>query len=124
VRVFLAVPGDPDWCASAREFAARWRPRLPPATWTKPESWHLTLRFLGEIDDAAAARFGDAIGAAPRVPEAALAPGGPVVFPPHGRPRVVGVGFAPGAGVDALAETARTAERAARAIGSAPEERP
>jgi 2'-5' RNA ligase len=124
VRVFLAVPGDPDWCASAREFAARWRPRLPPATWTKPESWHLTLRFLGEIDEATAVRFADAIGSAPPVPEVALPPGGPVVFPPHGRPRVAGVGFAPGAGVDALAEAARTAERAARAIGSAAEERP
>jgi 2'-5' RNA ligase len=124
VRVFLAVPGDPDWCASAREFGARWRPRLPPASWTKPESWHLTLRFLGEIDEEAAARFADAIGASTEVPDVALPPGGPVVFPPHGRPRVVGVGFAPGAGVDAVAGVARTAERAARSIGCAPEERP
>jgi len=53
-----------------------------------------------------------------------LPPGGPVVFPPHGRPRVVGVGFAAGPAAGALADAARTAERAARAIGAEPEERP
>ena len=124
MRVFLAVPGDPDWVASAREFGARWRPVLPPASWTKPESWHLTLRFLGEIEETAAARFAEALTAEAAIPEAALPPGGPVVFPPHGRPRVAGIGFAPGAGVDALAAVARTAERAARAIGCEPEDRP
>ena len=124
MRVFLAVPGDPEWIASAREFGERWRPKLPPASWTRPGTWHLTLRFLGESEEAAAARFADAIGAAPPIPEVSLPPGGPVVFPPHGRPRVVGVGFAPGPGAEALAEAARTAERAARAIGGEPEERP
>jgi 2'-5' RNA ligase len=122
--VFLAAPGDPEWCASAREFAARCRPELPPASWTRPESWHLTLRFLGEIEEDAAARFADAIAAAPPMPEVALPPGGPVVFPPHGRPRVAGVGFAAGSGVDALSAVARIAEHAARAIGCEPEDRP
>ena len=124
MRVFLAVPGDADWCASALAFGARWRATLPPASWTKPESWHLTLRFLGEIGEEAAVRFGDAFGAGAEAPDVALPPGGPVVFPPHGRPRVVGVGFAPGAGLEALAGVARAAERAARSIGCAPEERP
>jgi 2'-5' RNA ligase len=58
------------------------------------------------------------------MPEVALPPGGPVVFPPHGRPRVAGVGFAAGSGVDALSAVARIAERAARAIGCEPEDRP
>ena len=124
MRAFLAVPGDPEWCASARDFGARWRPELPPASWTKPESWHLTLRFLGEIEEEAAARFADLIGAGPATPDVALPPGGPVVFPPHGKPRVVGVGFRPGPAAEALAAAAESAERAARAIGAAPEERP
>jgi RNA 2',3'-cyclic 3'-phosphodiesterase len=124
MRVFLAVPGDPVWIASAREFIERWRPKLPAASWTKPESGHLTLRFLGEIEEAAAVRFADAIEAGPAMPEVALPPGGPVVFPPHGRPRVVGVGFAPGDGVEALGDLAKAAESAARAIGAAPEDRP
>jgi len=124
MRTFLAVPGDPDWCASARGFVARWRPTLPPASWSKPESWHLTLRFLGEIEEATAVRFADAIAAAGPLPEVELPPGGPVVFPPHGRPRVAGIGFAPGDALEALTGVARSAERAARAIGCAPEERP
>lgn len=125
MRAFLAVPGDPAWKESARAFCAESRPELPPASWTKPESWHLTLRFLGEVEEAAAVRFADAIaGAAGALEEAALLPGGPVVFPPAGRPRVIGIGFAPGAGLDALAEVARAAESAARGIGCAPEDRP
>ena len=31
--------------------------RLPRASWTRPESWHLTLKFLGEITREAAERF-------------------------------------------------------------------
>lgn len=124
MRAFVAVPGDPEWTESARAFCARSRPGLPPASWTKPESWHLTLRFLGEIEEAAAARFAEAVAAAAgALEETSLPPGGPVVFPPRGRPRVVGIGFAPGPGLEAIASVARAAERAARSIGCAPEDR-
>lgn len=124
MRTFLAVPGDREWAASVREFVARVRPKLPPASWTKPDAWHLTLRFLGEIEEGAATRFADLFSShAGAVPEVSLPPGGPVVFPPRGRPRVAGIGFAPGAALEALGELARTAERAARSIGCDPEER-
>ena len=124
MRAFLAVPGDPGWTESARAFGAQARPGLPPASWTKPESWHLTLRFLGEVDEARAARFAEGIDAAAALEETSLPPGGPVVFPPRGRPRVIGIGFAEGPGLNSLAAVARAAERAARAIGCAPEDRP
>ncbi len=99
-------------------------PEAAPASWTRPETWHLTLRFLGEIDEEAATRFADAIGDAASIPEVALPPGGPVVLPPHGKARVVGIGFEPGTGIEALAGAAEAAERAARAIGCAAEDRP
>jgi len=122
VRTFLAVPGDPAWVASAREFTARIRPRLPAAAWTEPGSWHLTVRFLGEITEEAAERFSEAIApAAAALLETELPVAGPVVVPSRGRPRVLGMGFG---AVQALGEVARAAEEAARAIGCAPEERP
>ena len=125
MRAFLAVPGDPAWTASAQGLVARLRPTLPSASWTKPESWHLTLRFLGEIGEAAARRFAEALDPAGGALRAvALPPGGPVVFPPRGRPRVVGIGFAPGDALEELGVIARVAERAARAAGCEPEVRP
>ena len=49
VRAFLAVPPDPGWAESVRELVSRLRPSLPSASWTRPASWHLTLKFLGEV---------------------------------------------------------------------------
>ena len=122
MRTFFAVPGDAAWVASAREFTARIRPRLPAAAWTEPGSWHLTVRFLGEITEAAAERFSEAIApAAAALLETELPVAGPVVVPSRGRPRVLGMSFG---AVQALGEVARAAEETARAIGCAPEERP
>jgi 2'-5' RNA ligase len=97
------------------------RSRLPAAAWTQPGSWHLTVRFLGEITEEAAHRFSEAIAPAAAIVETTIPAAGPVVFPPRGRPRVLGMGF--GAG-QTLGELARAAEEAARAIGCDPEERP
>ena len=57
MRAFLALPPDPAWTESARGLVAGLQPRLPPASWTRPEAWHLTLKFLGEIPADAAAAF-------------------------------------------------------------------
>ena len=49
IRAFLALEipdGIRSRLASARE---RLRPELPRARWTRPEGWHLTLKFLGEV---------------------------------------------------------------------------
>jgi 2'-5' RNA ligase len=125
VRAFLAVPADPAWVDSAREMVGRLEPALPRASWTRPQAWHLTLKFLGEIDENAAARFSAAIGdAAGDAPESEVASGGAIVLPRRGRPRVLGVGFAPGPGLSSLARLAAKAEEAAVRIGVAPDGRP
>jgi len=125
MRTFLAVPGDPDWAASVRRLRDDLKVRLPAASWTRPDSWHLTLRFLGEISEEAADRFAERIApAASSVPAAALVASGPVVFPLRGRPRTLGVGFDEPAVEAALGGVARAAERAAREIGCEPQTRP
>ncbi|MFJ6214256.1 RNA 2',3'-cyclic phosphodiesterase [Streptomyces sp. NPDC092296] len=55
MRLFVAVEPPPD---ARAELAAALRPlhALPQAgrlRWTAPEHWHLTLAFLGEVDEAA-----------------------------------------------------------------------
>lgn len=90
------------------------RPELPEASWTRPESWHLTLCFLGEISEAQAAGFCADLGPrAERAPEGDLQASGAVVFPPRGAARVLGVGFAATPFTAALGELAGVAARLA-----------
>ncbi len=125
MRAFLAIPADEAWVDSARELAAGLRSRLPGASWTKPATWHVTVRFLGEITEDAAGRFAARLGrTVARLTPAVLLREGPVVFPPRGPARVLGVGFTAPAAGEPLAEAALAAEEAARAIGCPPEARP
>ncbi len=125
VRAFLAVPPDAGWSESARALVARIRPALPDASWTRPESWHLTLRFLGEVSPGLVSRFASAIGGGlERLQAGALSTEGSVVFPPRGPARVLGVELAEDGGPGVVAEVARRAEEAARGLDLPPERRP
>jgi 2'-5' RNA ligase len=125
MRVFLAVPPDPEWVERARALVERVRRGSPPASWTRPESWHLTLKFLGEVSAETAEAFGRAI--EPALAAAAsgsLVSRGALLRPGRGRPRVLGVGFAEGSGgLASLADVASAAERASREMGGEPETR-
>jgi RNA 2',3'-cyclic 3'-phosphodiesterase len=124
VRAFLAVPPDPDWADSASRLIAGIRPAMPDASWTRPETWHVTLRFLGNVSREELAAFAESVGrAVSGIPSAGLRSGESVVFPPRGPARVLGVGFRSAEGGDRLAEAASAAERCARAIGLEPERR-
>jgi RNA 2',3'-cyclic 3'-phosphodiesterase len=124
MRVFLAVPSERLWVDSARGLVERLRSALPRASWTRPESWHLTLEFLGDIDPDAVQRFSEAIEAAAFETVAGeLQARPPVVFPDDRRPRVVGVGFTPSAGVESLTRLAVAAREAAVRLGATSETR-
>lgn len=125
MRTFLAVPSDPLWVDSARGLIERMRQQLPRATWTKPESWHLTLLFLGEVHADFVPRFREGVEAAAfeTVPgEIQAEP--PVLFPENRPPRVLGVGFAPSAGVESLVRLAGAAKEGAGRLGVKTEARP
>lgn len=124
MRAFLAVPPDPAWVERTRDLLESLRPRLPQASWTRPEAWHLTLKFLGEISEGAAGEFAEGIEAEiGRTSCGGLRSGGPLLLPPRGRPRVLGVGFSKSRALEALAGLARAADAAGRGIGVAPERR-
>lgn len=125
MRAFLAVPSQPMWVESARGLVARLGDRLPRASWTRPESWHLTLKFLGEVDEGFVARFAEEIGAAALETVTGEIQAGPaVVFPERGRPRVLGVGFSQSPGLESVAGLARHAQETAARLGCAEEDRP
>jgi RNA 2',3'-cyclic 3'-phosphodiesterase len=126
VRVFLAVPSDAMWVESARGLVERLRASTPRAAWTRPESWHLTLRFLGDgVSGEFVDRFSQAMEpVAMETTPGELLAGPPAVFPLRGRARVLGVGFASAPGLESVSELVRRAEEAAVRLGSPPEERP
>jgi len=123
LRAFLAVEigdGARRAAAGAAERLAR-EVRGREVRWARPESYHLTLRFLGEI---AAERVAPL---AAKVAEqvAGVAPfelrlAGLVAFPSPRRPRVIAVAVEPEA---PLAELARRVEAATLRAGFSPEER-
>ena len=124
IRAFLAIPSDGLWVESARGLLARLEPSLPRASWTKPSSWHLTLKFFERIPPEPVTAFRAAIGrvAAELVP-GEMRSGGPVIFPARGPARVLGVGFTPSSALDEVSRLAREAEAQASALGLPEEKR-
>ena len=125
IRAFLAIPTDGLWVESARDLVARLKESLPRASWTRPESWHLTLKFFERISAEDVRALAAAVGPL----AAALVPGemkaaGAVVFPPRGPARVLGVGFEPTSVMDEVSRLARAAEAEARRLGLPEERRP
>jgi RNA 2',3'-cyclic 3'-phosphodiesterase len=96
-RCFVAVPLGDELRLALRASVEGWRdePDVAGLRWTDPDSWHVTLAFLGSVD---ADRI-DGIVAALREVAAAqrpmrLATGGLGAFPSAGRARVVWYGVA------------------------------
>ena len=101
MRLFVAIDLNDD----ARGAIAAEQKRLAEALghgsslkWVRPEQLHLTLAFLGEVDEPRAAAVIDVMRA--DLPEIAPFPivfAGLGVFPPSGAPRVLWLGVAAGA---------------------------
>jgi RNA 2',3'-cyclic 3'-phosphodiesterase len=121
VRAFLAVPADPGWQEAIRCRLDPVRSRWPRASWTRPESWHLTIRFLGEVSDEFAANAREAFRCLQQAPATNVRYGGPELIPSARRARVLGVRIEADAACEALA---RQSEEAARRSGLSPESRP
>ena len=92
---------------------------------TRAEALHLTLRFLGEVDERTRAAVEPAArAAAAGVPPLPLRVGGFGGFPEKGRPRVAWVGIEDLSQGGALARLGEALEQAARESGLPPEPRP
>lgn len=126
MRLFIAIELDDD----ARHAIAAEQTRLQAVLgdersaleWIRPEHIHLTLAFLGEVEDGPAQAAGEAIGQPVQADRFAIVFGGLGVFPPGGAPRVLWLGLAAGAR-EVITLQGEIAARVAR-LGIALERRP
>jgi len=101
MRLFVAI----DLSDQARAAVVAEQKRLAAALgdgrsslrWVRPPQLHLTLTFLGEVDEARGPAIVDALTERLAVPVFTIAFGGVGLFPPDGPPRVVWLGVARGA---------------------------
>jgi 2'-5' RNA ligase len=124
VRLFVALDLPDEVRRSLAELIARLKPKCREARWVRPESMHLTLKFIGHaIADGDSQKLGEL-----RAALAAIHSSGPVelhfrgvgFFPNERRPRVVWCG------IDAsrnLAEIASEIDRALEPLGMPRENR-
>jgi len=124
VRAFLAVPLPESARACAGEAIETLRGAVPDdVRWTPPENQHLTLKFLGEIqEDRVDALVERASAKLAGIAPVELALGGFGAFPSAREARVLWLGVSRGAGV--LAKLARRLDSAARVVGAERERRP
>jgi 2'-5' RNA ligase len=94
LRLFIAVELPPAWTEALAEVQAALRRRgLERLRWVRPEGIHLTLKFLGNVDERRVPELTAAIErAAAEAAPFALTLGRPGTFGPPSRPRVVWVG--------------------------------
>jgi RNA 2',3'-cyclic 3'-phosphodiesterase len=120
MRAFIAVEIPEQVRADVARGLSELRRRLPAARWVGGEGVHVTLRFLGEQDEALLAELGERVAAEARslVPATVCLEGGGF-FPHERRPRVAWLGGR----APELAGWAAAVERCAVALGVAPEPR-
>jgi len=121
VRVFVAL-NLPDAVRRALwDATTELRDGSYPIRWVRPEGLHLTLKFLGEVEDGRQPELEGALRRAVAGAKALpLALGGFGVFPDFRRPRVVWVGIAPDPALELLQHGT---EREFGPLGFAPEGR-
>jgi 2'-5' RNA ligase len=116
VRLFVAVACDPEAARAVAAWQAELRSRLAGVSWVRPENFHLTLRFLGEVAD-------DRVDAAARAVAAAAARRAPFDLTLRGAgafPRALWVG----ADSPALAGLAAAVEEELRRAGFGAADKP
>ena len=90
--------------------------------WVRPEHMHLTLAFLGEVDEDRSRALVDAMRKSIAHAPVAIAFGGIGLFPPHGPPRVLWLGVS--AGEAEVIDIQRVVAERVRGVGVELEARP
>lgn len=123
MRTFIAVEFSDDIRQRLAAAQERLRGSVSGVKWVEPGILHLTLKFLGEIDEGAVDGVAGAMAdAAAGVSPFEVRVAGLGAFPPHGAPRVVWAGLAdPSGSLQALHDTL---DRGLEPLGIEPEGRP
>jgi 2'-5' RNA ligase len=117
MRLFVAITPPPEALAELAEAVEPLRTAAPELRWTRPESWHLTLAFLGEADERVLPDLSTRLErAARRHQSQQLAIEGAGAFPAAATARVIWAGIrADGRGLAALAASVGAGARRAGA---------
>lgn len=121
MRVFVAVPLDEETRHRLAHLVAERVPVIPGGA-VDPNKWHLTLRFLGEVDEVAVDRISHSLDSADLGGRFPMAWGGLGAFPRPSRASVLWVGVA--RGQDRLEDLANATAAALDEAGFPPEDRP
>lgn len=120
IRAFIAVTLDSKVIEQIAAASNQLRPEITAVRWVTPANFHLTLKFLGSIDDAAIEPIGATLREQLRLfPRFTINAKGLGVFPGPKRPRVLWVGLTG----DRLVSLAARVESALRPLGFKPEDR-
>jgi RNA 2',3'-cyclic 3'-phosphodiesterase len=93
MRLFVALQPPAATIAEVEAAVAPLREAWPALRWVRSDLWHLTLAFLGEVDDQAAQNLAERLERAPRRhPRQVLSFGGGGAFPRAARATVVWTG--------------------------------
>src|SRR5215468_393970 len=93
MRLFVAIALPADAAGELDRAVAPLRLAWPELRWTGRDAWHLTLAFLGEVDEELLGKLGDRIQrAAARHGRLSLSLGGAGAFPTAARARVLWTG--------------------------------
>ena len=125
MRLFVAVEMDEASRRIAAGVQREVQSALDPilkARWVPAENMHLTVRFIGHVDDVRAPAVIAALTPPLEVPPFDVALGACGMFPPHGPPRVFWIGLAEG--LPSLALLHHAFDRRLQPFGFEPEARP
>jgi 2'-5' RNA ligase len=120
-RAFLALEVPDKVKAQLASAQRELRHELPKARWTRAQGWHLTLKFLGEVERPVLADLGAEL--APRLRGLGAVPvklDKTGFFPSSMRPRVAWVGGT----ADGVEKVVAAVEEAAETVGFPREQRP
>jgi 2'-5' RNA ligase len=123
VRTFVALPIPSAWTEYLAGLSRTLAPGTRGVSWVRAENLHVTVRFLGDLDESGVARVRDAVRraagplAAPWVRLGALG-----AFPSLARPRVLWVGLAEGE--PEVLEVARAVDETLARAGFGPPDKP
>lgn len=119
--VALLIPGE--WKEYLGACARALAEGTSGLSWVKPENFHLTIRFLGDLGDSGVRRVCESVAASAVALEAPLGRLGSVgAFPNLNRPRAIWVGLAEGA--EAFDSVARGVNGALDRKGFGPPDKP
>lgn len=127
MRLFFGIALEELLRASAAQVADRIQQRLSAARsaravkWVERENLHVTMRFLGEVDERRAAALVEAAGQPLEEAVFDLALGSAGAFPAAGPPRVLWIGLT--AGADSARAVFGSLEQRTAALGFEPEPR-